>query len=378
LLELSLSLPESASNPISSTSLPRAVLWTISTLAIFLIVEATLFRLPWYYQYLQPSSSTGQVELNLYWLRHFRPANVREVLAIGDSRMAEGFSPWVATVLSGDQRLYFWNASVGGTTPRVWYYQLRDIDPHRDRFHAIVIGLDHYSDEAEYDSMPNRILDLNYAVGRLRIGDIWTFSSSLRTREYQQVALVGAAFKGTVLRSDIHEFLEDVPKRVKLTKDARQSGLIYSRNYDGRKEDLHGLSVNWQTGKITFPPGLDADTMSILAGRLMPILPPQVGELTRYRKRWLGRILNEYRNSSTRILFIEMPRGPLQMGSRKVPAAFLDEARQQTNVTVLDAAAFHELETPETFFDALHLNGHGRDLFSVRLGELVRQVLMQH
>ena len=280
-------LPSEVKESRAGTPLRRAIRWTALSLLVFVVVEAALFRLPWYLQYLQPNSSTGMFELSLYLLRHYRPDHVNEVLAVGDSRMAEGFSAWNATVLSGDQRLYFWNAGIAGSTPRVWYYYLRDADPNRNRFRAIVIGLDHYSDEDSYDSAQNRLTDLNYVVGRLRIGDIWDFSSSMREVPNQRAALVGATLKGTVLRRDLHEFLEDIPKRVGLEKDAHRHGLIYGQNYNGRVGNLHGLMADWQNKTLSFPAGLDEDEKAPLTRAIFPVLPSHTGELTRYRRRWL-------------------------------------------------------------------------------------------
>ncbi len=289
--------------------------------------------------------------------------------------MAEGFSGWDATALSGDQKLYFWNAGVAGTTPRVWYYFLRDADPGRNRFSAIVIGLDRYVDEDQYDSLQNRILDLNYVVGRLRIGDIPDFAWSLRSEENKRAALAGASFKGSVLRHDLHEFLEDIPGRVKITKEAREHGPLYSRNYEGRVESLHGLTADWGKRQLFFPPGVDAENQASITGQLMPLLPPQTGEVTRYRMRWLGRILADYRNSSTRIVFIELPRGPLRAPDRNAPTAFINYARTWKNVTVADPETFRDLETPETFFDSLHVNRKGRAILSERLAKKVQAIL---
>jgi lysophospholipase L1-like esterase len=103
--------------------------------------------------------------------------------------------------------------------------------------------------------------------------------------------------------------------------------------------------------------------------RLFSPPTPQTGELTEYRKFWLGRILQLYRNSPTRIVFLELPRGPLINPSRPASTAFVDWARKQPNVVVLHPETFRSLETPETFFDGLHLNRSGRTIFSARLAE---------
>ncbi len=107
----------------------------------------------------------------------------------------------------------------------------------------------------------------------------------------------------------------------------------------------------------------------------MPDLPPHTGETTRYRMLWFGRILELYRNSPTRIVFFETSRGPLPQPERRSPQTFLNWARTQPNVSVLDQFAFRDLETPETYFDGFHLNRKGREIFSARLAHLLAGLL---
>jgi lysophospholipase L1-like esterase len=42
---------------------------------------------------------------------------------------------------------------------------------------------------------------------------------------------------------------------------------------------------------------------------------------------------------------------------------------------LLDENAFSALERPEEFFDSLHLNAHGRAVFSRELAGLIRETL---
>ena len=89
-----------------------------------------------------------------------------------------------------------------------------------------------------------------------------------------------------------------------------------------------------------------------------------MGETTRYRKLWLGRILDLYKDSPTRIIFLELPRAPLPKPEGPQPAAFLQSALRRPNVSALPMGTFRDLERPEVFFDGLHLNRIGRGLFT--------------
>jgi lysophospholipase L1-like esterase len=107
---------------------------------------------------------------------------------------------------------------------------------------------------------------------------------------------------------------------------------------------------------------------------VMPVRAPQTGALTRYRKLWLGRILDLYKDSATRMIFFELPRAPVPIPQAPTPPRFIDSVRGRPNVTVLPAATFRDLERPEIFADGLHLNHAGRPIFSARLAEQIAAV----
>ena len=99
-------------------TLKIAVLWSLATLLVFLLAEAALFRSGWYFKDLEPDSSAGLVEYPLYWLRRSTvaknaPANQHEIIVVGDSRVAEGFSTQQASEVTGGQTR-FWNFGVPG------------------------------------------------------------------------------------------------------------------------------------------------------------------------------------------------------------------------------------------------------------------------
>ena len=98
----------------------------------------------------------------------------------------------------------------------------------------------------------------------------------------------------------------------------------------------------------------------------MPVPAAPTGEVTQYRKFWLGRILDLYKDSPTRIVFLELPRAPLPRPESPTPARFLKWAVRRPHVSALPSYIFRDLERPELFEDGLHLNKAGRSLFSDR------------
>ncbi len=240
---------------------------------------------------------------------------------MGDSRIAEGFSARAADQAAGD-RIRYWNFGMGGAPPRVWYYVLRDGDPTRRRFAAIVMALGQYSDQDTIDSSEDRFIDLNFVIGRLRLTDCADFASSMRSNETQARVLSGCLLRGISLRRDAQDFLQHFKDRIRRSKDWRVNGLAYVSNYGGREENLLGLSADFATRTIHFPPGLDVGRHDTVQAMVMRPPAPQVGETTRYRKLWLGRILDLYKDSPTRIVFLELPRAPVPVPESTYPAVF--------------------------------------------------------
>jgi len=220
---------------------------------LFLLVEGLIFRVGWYTKYLEPQSSAGTVETHLAWLKRFPPGILPEVLVVGDSRIAEGFSAPAAGTADGN-RIKYWNFGIGGATPRVWYYELRDADPTHRRFAAIVLALDRYSDQDAVDSIEDRIIDLNFVIARLRVSDCADFAASMKSPAYRARALSGCLLKGIALRRDAQEFLRHRKDRVKRAKDSRVNGLGYINDYSGKAGDLRGLSADFVNRTIHFPP----------------------------------------------------------------------------------------------------------------------------
>ncbi len=355
------------------------VIRVLATVLGFLMLEALIFRTGWYNRWLEPNSAAGQVEGYLAWLDHARPnsasgTSLAEVVVLGDSRVAHGLSAPGADAASGNQ-LHFWNLGIAGTLPRDWYYMLRDADPGHRRFAAVVLALDQYSDEDYRDVYADRIVDLNFVIARLGIGDCREFAGSMKSRGNRLNGWLGCLFKGVALHSDFRELLATWPSRFARAKAWREHGLSEVNAFPGIDRNLRGLRVDWERRAITFPPGIDDATRATIQATVMPDWPPNTGETTRYRQRWLPAIFDLYRNSPTRVILLELPRAPLRKPESSTPAVFLNAALPRNGVVAFDRETFRDLEAPEFFFDGLHLNGAGRAIFSARLGRTVAAVV---
>jgi hypothetical protein len=97
-----------------------------------------------------------------------------------------------------------------------------------------------------------------------------------------------------------------------------------------------------------------------------------------YHRAWFGRILDRYRGSRPKIIFVRLARAPIPRPDGlvwKKSATIRDFASSLPNVLLCDEHAFDSLEHPELFRDALHLNRAGIALFSPMLAEDISRML---
>jgi hypothetical protein len=357
---------------IGARNVISGVLWIVLALASFFVADSLLFRAGWYTKFLEPDSSAGTLESSLHWLRAAPASAQPEVLVVGDSRIAEGFSAPGANTAAGG-RFRFWNFGVSGATPRVWYYSLRAADPTRHRFAAIAFALDTYSDDDWFAEFDRRTTDQSYLVMELGLRDCFGFAESMHDAPLGLHAFFGCLFRGMLLRDDVQAFLANPRARLSHAADWRANGPGYAAAYSGQPTNLTGMSIDWGARTIHFPDRIPQTIRDNVKRFDMREPVPQTGEVARYRRRWLGGILEDYRNSPTRLVFFQLPRAPLVDPAENQPhnTGFVTSAARSPHVEILPAETFTDLERPELFFDGLHLNRDGRAIFSQRLGAIL-------
>ncbi len=146
--------------------------------------------------------------------------------------------------------------------------------------------------------------------------------------------------------------------------------------YGGVDESLAGLQIDWQHKTIKYPARVPEDRRQSIEGELFPTLPPDQGIETAYLRYWYGKIVDYYRGSGTKLIFMRVPRAPV---SPPDPAPKLNSAIRQIasepNVIVLDERLFDQLEHADLFWDGWHMNRPGMEAFSRLLGAEVRRIL---
>jgi hypothetical protein len=352
----------------------RAFITLLLTVCGFWAVEFAIFHSGAYDSILKYDSSTGSVETLIHNELTRARTNPHQVLAIGDSRM--GFFPRYANELQTGYE--FGTISLGGATPRDWYYMLRGADPKADRYSAILIGMDDYEDVEIEEDQSVRAADLYYLIGQLGYSDIRELAGSYRhDPKLEWAAERGIVLKGLILKRDFQEFLLHPTARIELVKLARKDSYHWYYNYVGPNQSMEGVEIDWKNRTLTVPAGFTDAQKAAYEYRFLAPRPPFRGDRTAYMHKWLGKIYEHYRGSKTRLIFLHLPRGPFvrpdQPGFN--PRSSVRELAAQPGVTLLPERLFESLEQPSLFIDQMHLNGPGCAEFSRTLGRQVSQTL---
>jgi hypothetical protein len=297
------------------------------------------------------------------------------VVTLGDSRFA--YAPRLANVLTPQTGLVFRHAGVAGSDARSWYYMLRDLDPTARRYRAVILGVDDYSDNDEAFNPNDDIRALHYCIARLRWSDVPGFALSFESAAVKWQALRGSILKGLVLQQDIYEFLAGPKRRidyVRLTKSGYEG---WTYNYEEVTQSMAGLTIDWKTRTAAFPPGADQNQHETVQNALLREPWPQTGKFARFRREWFGRILDRYRGSRTKVIFVRLPRGAIPRPDdldHKISAT-IREFGSRPNVMLAPEHAFDDLEHPELFRDGIHLNRAGIARFSPMLAQEIARML---
>ena len=343
-------------------------------LALFAI-DAAFFRTSLYPSLVEPESTTGSVEIMTYVERNRQPSRPLQALVFGNSRM--GFLPRLATEVGAGHGLEFGSLAVPGTSPRCWFYELRDIDPEARRYAAIVLPVEDYDDEDRAENPDDAISDLHYAIARLRIGDVLDFARSYHSWRFRWVAFRGSLLKGAVYKDDLQAFLLDPDARRRKVRLFRSDWVNWFRAFQGTAVNVDGLEVDWATGGIIYPPGATPKERKTLYDVLLRQPAPQTGRLAEYQRLWLGRIIDRYRGTRTKVIFFRLPRGPVVRPTPLVRprSSSIREFAARPNVMLLDEHAFEAIERTDCFGDPLHMNAKGMSLFSRMLAARVIESL---
>ena len=332
-------------------------------LAIFICVDGVVFHTRLYTSILAPDSYAGRMAAITRAERDRVSSGLKEVLVLGDSRMAEGFSPAVADKLSSLDGFKFVNLTEPASAVNIWDYMLREVDPTRRRYWAIVVPYGIGFEPSSADP-----LRISMAAPLLRYGDCFNFASAFQRWSGRFRAFTACILRGSAFQSDVVDFLEHPIARIRRVH--REPKRLQARDiYKGRDYDIVGTSYDPKTGQVTFPPRLSEAQRDAIRDSLVKPSQSETQDFLRMQRDGIQRILNRYSASSTEIVLTPVPRGPfagLPGASMTFHAAFPTITTQRA-VFSLPEQTFDFLEKPEYYFDGFHLNAKGRQRFTETL-----------
>lgn len=361
-----------------ATRLKAPLLLVLAIGLSWLALEALVYRSGAYFHIAEPDSNTGAVVTKLMMVeRQYKPG-VRNILVFGDSRVGEGFSPQAAG--GGDASVNFINIAVPGSTPRLWYYLLREIDRRGYRFDAIVVGT-LYRDTltAPRADWP---LDPPHAIALLGLRDAWSYPATFESAQMHERARHAVLFPALAMRQDTLALLQHPRERRRKIRLGRPGFLDAVRNYAGREETMPALHfaddgrsvIDW----VDATP-VQRDQIEAFLRDALPVPAPIDAKNDRFLGQWLGAMAGIAATHDALLVTYPLPRGPYRVAlgnERPLPPSLL-QLDTAPHVVVLPADLFAELEAPAYFFDGLHANRAGRERIGASVGERVRALLAQ-
>jgi len=340
---------------------------------LFIVLDVLLFRTGFYYRYIKLESAAGIYQYRSKSGSALPNSLERQVAVLGDSRVAQGFSAKLFEAASQSKSTKAINFGMPGSTPRVWYYLLNQIDPRRDKFKVVLVPLTSYwdFDESSFDNSTNRSLDLAFLSPFVSMEEATEIATTFTDAECQREAVVGSANRMFALRRDVRDFLINSKERLNNLKANREFSIV-DYNYEGSPSRLKDLLKANNGAAVT-----DENVTAIVnrvKNKLENPLPPQTGERYRYNSYWLRKLVSAYRKSNTILVFFKIPSDPIK---RRFPIpkehSAVHDLPDSDNLVLVPEGLFSDIETAEYFYDDLHLNKYGRKIMSERLACFIDQ-----
>ena len=314
--------------PTEPTTSPRPLHITRNLLlgvAAFVCLDGIIFHTGLYVSMLAPDSYAGRLAV-ITRAEKQRPASgLKEVLVLGDSRMAEGFSTAVADELGSTAGLKFVN-------------------------------------------LAEPALRISMAAPLLRYGDCFDFASGFQRWSGRFRAFAACILRGSAYQSDVADLLEHPVARMRSIQ--QEPKRLHSRAvYKGRDYDLVGTSYDRKTGQVTFSPRLTEAQREAVRKSLVQPSQAEIQYFLKLQRDWIPRIVKRYSNSPTAIVLTPVPRGPFGelTGFSMAYHPVLPPVITQRTAFSFPEQTFDFLEKPEYYFDGYHLNAKGRQRFTETL-----------
>ena len=337
----------------------------------FTCMDGIIFHSGLYVWVLSPNSYAGRIAEITRAEQKRASSGLKEVLILGDSRVAEGFSTSIANELGSAHGVRFVSLAEPAASANTWYYMVRRVDPGTRRYSAIVIP---YS--VGYEPSSADALRISMTAPLLRYADCFNFASGFQRWPGIFRAFTACILRGSAYQDDVVDFLAHPVARLRSIR--QESARMHSREvYRGRDYDLVGTSYDPVTKQVTFADKLTETQRRVFQKSLIQPSQADTEYSIKLQREWIPRLMNRYSHSNTAIVLTSLPRGPFVEvpGFTKEYGSVLPSSLIQRTSFSLPDNVFDFLEKPEYYFDTFHLNAKGRQRFTETLvSELIEHL----
>ena len=368
---------------------PRArmhpVVTVLLSVALFFVLDGVIFRSGLYARLQRPSTPAGSMMAIIRFTGAAPTDPHRTVLVMGSSKTEYGFGARDVDQDFPDARIKPVLGAFPGSNEEYWYYALQRIDPHHDRYAAIVIPLPGYKVTPFDEGFSNSYGAAQMLLPIVPAGSLRAFLGDFTEPALRWRAAMLAMLPSHIYANDLQDFLLHPWQRLAALRARDAAGVNYLYVDQPHTDTMDGLSVDQKTHKVlTYPSRFNVlfrDDMD----RKFAELPAdqarmQTARNAAFSAKWLGKIADAYRDSPTKLIFIDMPHEPVPIPSRQPISGapdIRDTLPHRANIVVLPPDTFADLEQPHDFIDLDHMNAYGKALFSRRLGQAVIDAVAQ-
>ncbi len=329
---------------------------------LFAAADVGVFRSGLYAWLAKPDSSAGWVTRQTLFepLAH-PPTEQPSVLLLGDSTMGEAGDEVALRERLGARGIVK-NGAVPGSTPRVWPFLFAQVPAPPGGWRLVVVGLRDYDDDGTWGGAAQRRGDLAFLGATLGLGDASTIAGEFVDAAARRDVWLTALCKTYAWRLDLQDLLASPYQRYLDLR--RQFGwLRWGAPYHGREGSMAHVHVDGD--RLVGLPAEQEDERPKLA---QLVWRRGCNDDSAYRRHWLGELADRVTATGAQLVLVRMPSQVLPRATPRVPnTTVLDELSQRPGVHLLPFETFAELERPDCFFDALHVNRTARERFTTIL-----------
>ncbi len=355
-------------------------------IALFFLLDGVLFRSGLYARFQKPNTAAGSMMAIIRFTTATPTDPNRTVLVMGNSKIEYGFGVRNVEQDFPGAPIEPVLGAFPASNEEYWFYALNRIDPHRNRYAAIVLPLPGYKITPHDEGFIGSYAEAQMLTPIVPISGLRAFLRDFGDPTLRWRAALLAIAPSHIYAADLQDFLLHPWQRLEALRLRNAVGVKYLYIDVAHTETMDDLSIDPKSGKPEkYPQRFNALFRAQMDRQFVEPPPDQARAMTArnaaFSAKWLGKIAKAYKNSRTKLIFIDIPHEPVDLPARRPIAGapdIHDMLPKRENIVVLPSDMFSSLQQPHLFIDLDHMNIYGKELFSRELGQAVIDVVTHH